>query len=43
MIEYAITPLGRTLTATVDKLKGWAESHMNDVPQAQRNYDARQS
>lgn len=38
-VEYAVTPLGRTLSATVDKLRIWAETHMPQVLEAQRRYD----
>jgi DNA-binding HxlR family transcriptional regulator len=41
-VEYAITDLGRTLAATVDALRLWAETHIDDVVDAQRRYDARQ-
>jgi DNA-binding HxlR family transcriptional regulator len=39
-VEYAITPLGRTLSDTVDALRVWAENHMDQVTAAQRHYDA---
>jgi DNA-binding HxlR family transcriptional regulator len=39
-VVYAITPLGRTLFATVDALRLWAETHMPDVTAAQEHYDA---
>lgn len=39
-VEYAITPLGRTLAATVDALRIWAETHFDDVLAAQQAYDA---
>lgn len=39
-VEYSITPLGRTLAATVDALRRWAETHIEDVLAAQRRYDA---
>ena len=35
-VEYAITPLGRTLAETVDALRIWAESHIGEVAAAQR-------
>ena len=38
-VEYAITPLGRTLAATVDGLRLWAERYIADVLAAQRHYD----
>lgn len=40
-VEYAITDLGRTLAATVDALRRWAETHIDDVLEAQRRYDSR--
>jgi DNA-binding HxlR family transcriptional regulator len=39
-VEYSITPLGRTLSATVDGLRVWAETHIDKVLQAQQQYDA---
>ena len=41
-VEYAITPLGRTLAETVDALRIWAETHISVVVEAQRDYDRRQ-
>ncbi len=38
-VEYSITPLGRTLSETVDALRVWAERHMGDVAKAQVQYD----
>jgi len=39
-VEYTITPLGRTLSDTVDALRIWAENHMDQVTAAQQHYDA---
>ena len=39
-VEYSITPLGETLSATVDNLRIWAETHIEKVLVAQRQYDA---
>jgi DNA-binding HxlR family transcriptional regulator len=39
-VEYSITPLGRTLSATVDGLRVWAETHIDKVLKAQKQYDA---
>ena len=39
-VEYALTPLGRTLTETVAALAHWAERNMDAVLSAQRTYDA---
>lgn len=38
-VEYSITPLGRTLAASVDALRIWAETHLVEVQAAQRAYD----
>ena len=40
-VEYAMTPLGRTLTETVAALAHWAEHNMDEVLAAQAAYDAR--
>ena len=39
-VEYALTPLGRTLTDTVATLAHWAEHNMGAVLAAQKAYDA---
>jgi len=39
-VEYSITPLGLTLSETVDALRIWAETHMDQVKVAQQQYDA---
>jgi len=38
-VEYALTPLGRTLTDTISALAHWAEDNMDAVLAAQRTYD----
>jgi DNA-binding HxlR family transcriptional regulator len=38
-VEYSITPLGRTLSSSLDALRGWAETHIQEVQAAQRAYD----
>ena len=38
-VEYALTPLGRTLTDTVSALTHWAEKNMGAIFAAQRAYD----
>lgn len=40
-VEYSITPLGRTLSATVDGLRIWAETHIGQVLSAQQSYDSK--
>jgi DNA-binding HxlR family transcriptional regulator len=39
-VEYALTPLGRTLTDSVSALAHWAEHNMDAVIAAQKAYDA---
>ncbi len=41
-VEYALTPLGTSLTDAVSAVAHWAESNMDAVTEAQRVYDARQ-
>ncbi len=41
-VQYALTPLGETLTDTVGALLGWAEANMPAIHAAQAAYDARQ-
>ena len=40
-VEYAITPLGRTLAATVEAIRAWSEVHIEEVLEAQKQFDAR--
>ena len=39
-VEYALTPLGATLTAPIQALTAWTEAHMGEVGAARRNYDS---
>lgn len=39
-VEYRATPLGHTLSATLDPLRIWAETHIAEVQAAQQRYDA---
>lgn len=39
-VEYALTPLGRTLVGLVDAVRVWSETHIEQVLQAQAVYDA---
>ena len=41
-VEYAITDLGRTLAATLEPLRLWAEGHMVVIEQARADFDRRQ-
>jgi len=42
-VEYSVTPLGKTLQASVEELRRWAEQHIQDVLHAQSKYDDRRS
>lgn len=39
-VEYALTPLGRTLCDPLSALGKWASDHMQEVRSAQRTFDA---
>ncbi|MET0456400.1 MAG: helix-turn-helix domain-containing protein [Mycobacterium sp.] len=39
-VEYAITPLGKTLRPPVDVLLDWARAHMPDIERARDAFDA---
>ncbi|MFJ5370145.1 winged helix-turn-helix transcriptional regulator [Bosea sp. CER48] len=38
-VEYSLTGLGRTLSQTVHQLTLWAESHIEEIEEAQLRYD----
>ncbi|MYR43300.1 helix-turn-helix domain-containing protein [Streptomyces sp. SID5910] len=38
-VEYALTPLGRTLLPVMRAIKDWAEEHMDEVHAARAAYD----
>lgn len=38
-VEYTITPLGKTLVGLLAALRVWSETHIEEVQQAQSNYD----
>jgi DNA-binding HxlR family transcriptional regulator len=40
-VEYALTPLGETLHATIQALVTWTEEHQNAIAAARNEYDAR--
>jgi DNA-binding HxlR family transcriptional regulator len=40
-VEYALTPLGKTLRELVRGLVRWAGAHLNEVDAARARYDAR--
>lgn len=41
-VDYALTPMGRTLLATVTDLARWAERHTKDIEGSRAAYDKRQ-
>jgi DNA-binding HxlR family transcriptional regulator len=40
-VEYALTPLGHTLTEPLAALRAWAEAHVEAIDAAQQAYDRR--
>jgi DNA-binding HxlR family transcriptional regulator len=40
-VDYALTPLGRSLVEPIAHLKAWAEAHMPEVDAARAAFDAR--
>ncbi|WP_028049752.1 helix-turn-helix domain-containing protein [Cellulomonas sp. URHD0024] len=40
-VDYALTPLGASLTTVVHAVKVWAEANMDSVALARAEYDAR--
>ena len=40
-VEYALTPLGRSLSEPVRALGSWAWSHMHEIEAAQQRFDGR--
>ncbi|MFJ9691633.1 winged helix-turn-helix transcriptional regulator [Kitasatospora sp. NPDC101183] len=40
-VDYALTPLGRTLHATIQSLVTWTETHQQEIAAARASYDAR--
>lgn len=39
-VEYSITPMGRSLAQAAEAVRRWTETHMEDVLEAQRQFDA---
>src|ERR1700756_1488753 len=39
-VEYALTPMGRTLLDTIGQLVTWADSHLSEIDAARTAYDA---
>jgi DNA-binding HxlR family transcriptional regulator len=42
-VDYALTPLGRTVLEPLDAFRRWAEAHGTDVAAARRRYDEAQA
>ena len=40
-VEYALTPMGRTLLDTIGQLITWTDSHLPEIEAARAAYDAR--
>lgn len=40
-VEYALTPLGRSLHDLMSRLRDWAETHINEIETARARYAAR--
>ena len=40
-VDYALTPMGKTLLATVTELARWAERHTKDIESSRTAYDSR--
>jgi DNA-binding HxlR family transcriptional regulator len=40
-VEYALTPMGRTLLCTIGQLVSWTDSHLSEIEAARAAYDAR--
>ncbi|MEV4167855.1 helix-turn-helix domain-containing protein [Nonomuraea sp. NPDC049709] len=40
-VDYALTPLGRTLHQTIKSLVTWTEEHQAEIAEARAAYDAR--
>ncbi|WP_049558024.1 winged helix-turn-helix transcriptional regulator [Nonomuraea sp. SBT364] len=40
-VDYALTPLGRTLHETIKSLVTWTETHQREIAEARAAYDAR--
>ena len=42
-VDYALTPMGRTLLDTIGQLVTWADSHVAEIEAARAVYDAKRS
>ena len=41
-VDYALTPMGRTLLEAACNLVGWAHAHLEEIDTARAEYDARE-
>jgi DNA-binding HxlR family transcriptional regulator len=42
-VDYALTPLGSTLHATIQALVTWTEAHQNEIAAARAEYDGQRT
>jgi DNA-binding HxlR family transcriptional regulator len=42
-VDYALTPLGRTLVPVLEAVERWAESHIDEIDEARVDFDARRA
>jgi DNA-binding HxlR family transcriptional regulator len=42
-VEYSLTPLGRSLVAVLESVTDWAETHTQQVLDAQKKFDMRKA
>src|ERR1700761_8002184 len=40
-VDYALTPLGKTLLSAIGQLVSWADTHLPEIEAAQETYDER--
>ena len=40
-VDYALTPMGRTLLDTIGQLVSWTDTHLAEIDEARAAYDAR--
>lgn len=40
VVEYSLTPLGRTLIEVLEQIRGWAEGNIEVVPAVQQAFDS---
>ncbi len=40
-VDYALTPLGKTLREAIGQLVGWADDHLGEIEAARSDYDTR--